>query len=444
MCSIIGCNFEIKDLEYVNHFLKFRGPDHTSVHTRESWQFVQNLLSITGDFTPQPFTSDDGNIVCIFNGEIYNYDELGDYKSDGECLIPLYEKYGFDFVKHLDGEFAILIVDFSKRIILASTDVFSTKPLWLGKNGDKIMFASYESALERANFRNRFKMPANKAVVFDLETIKPIYNTSLYVFDLNQHKESYDDWLAAWKSSIYKRTKNIRERIFIGLSSGYDSGAMACELQNQGVDFKTYTIEAEETKHILSARFRRHNKPFEYVRFTRQRFEECKKILTERCENFTYRFYNHQESVYSDKASAGMAHICSLANEDNIKIYLSGQGADEIYGDYGFGGRKIYQHSSFGGQYPQDLENHFPWRSFYEGTQVSYLAKEESVSGGFGIEGRYPFLDTKLVQEFLWLSNDLKNKTYKSVIHEYLKENNYPFDEGVKIGFSCDKNLKES
>jgi asparagine synthetase B (glutamine-hydrolysing) len=68
MCSIIGCNFEIKDLEYVNHFLKFRGPDHTSVHTQESWQFVQNLLSITGDFTPQPFTSDDGNIVCIFNG----------------------------------------------------------------------------------------------------------------------------------------------------------------------------------------------------------------------------------------------------------------------------------------------------------------------------------------------------------------------------------------
>ena len=441
MCSIIGCNFQIENLDHVNHFLKFRGPDHTSIHTQEKWTFVQNLLSITGEFTPQPFVSKDGNIVCIFNGEIYNYDKFGDYKSDGECLIPLYEKYGFDFVKYLDGEFAILVADFSKRIFLASTDVFATKPLWIGKDGEKIMFSSYESALERSGFKFRHKLPANKTVVIDLDTNKPVYNVGVYNFDLNQHKDTYDGWLDAWTESIRKRTKNLREQIFIGLSSGYDSGAIACELQNQGVDFKTYTIEAEETKSVLLKRFERHQKPFEYVHFTRDRFIECQEMLTERCENFMYRFYNQGESVYSDKASAGLAHICSLANIDNIKIYLSGQGADEIYGDYGFGGRKIYQHSSFGGLYPDNLENHFPWRSFYEGTQVSYLAKEESVSGGFGIEGRYPFLDTKLVQEFLWLKPELKNKTYKSVIHEYLKKNNYPFDEGVKIGFSCDRNL---
>ena len=54
--------------------------------------FIHNLLSITGNFTIQPFI--ENNIICLYNGEIYNY---GDYKSDGECLIPLYKKHGFDF-----------------------------------------------------------------------------------------------------------------------------------------------------------------------------------------------------------------------------------------------------------------------------------------------------------------------------------------------------------
>ncbi len=442
MCSIIASNFPLTDLDNINYFLKYRGPDHTSSVQIEDWTLVQNLLSITGEFTPQPFTNNDNSIYCIFNGEIYNYQDLGDYTSDGFCIIPLYEKYGIEFAKHLDGEYAIIVIDLSQRLLVATTDVFATKPLWLGKHQDKIMLSSYESALKRAGLTNTIKLPANKTVSLDLDTLQPKQNNVIYTFDLNQHKDTYDDWLLAWENSIAKRTKNLRERIFIGLSSGYDSGAIACELQKQNIDFKTYTIQAVEKEDILKARFERHQKPFEYVHFTRERFEECKKILTERCENFVYRFYNDGESVYTDKASAGLAHICSLANTDNIKIYLSGQGADEIYGDYGFNGKKIYNHSSFGGRYPANLQDHFPWKSFYDGTQVSYLAKEENVSGGFGIEGRYPFLDTQLVQEFLWLSNDLKNKTYKSVIHEYLMRNDYPFDKGVKIGFSCDRNLK--
>ena len=49
---------------------------------------------MTGDFTKQPFCED--NIVCLYNGEIYNYKEFGDYKSDGLCLIDLYKEHGVD------------------------------------------------------------------------------------------------------------------------------------------------------------------------------------------------------------------------------------------------------------------------------------------------------------------------------------------------------------
>ena len=85
--------------------------------------------------------------------------------------------------------------------------------------------------------------------------------------------------------------------------------------------------------------------------------------------------------------------------------------------------------------FPKNLNTIFPWNSFYKSSQESYLAKEEYSSGMWGIETRYPFLDKDVVQEFLWLSPDLKNKNYKSVLHEYFINNNFPFDEGRKVGF---------
>jgi asparagine synthetase B (glutamine-hydrolysing) len=127
--------------------------------------------------------------------------------------------------------------------------------------------------------------------------------------------------------------------------------------------------------------------------------------------------------------------ICDQARSEGFKIYLSGSGADEIISDYGYGGNKIFPHSNFGGLFPEDLSTIFPWASFYGSTMQSYLAKEEYVSGSYGIEGRYPFLDRDVVQEFLWLTADLKNSKYKSCIDEYLMRNQYPYQAGVKTGF---------
>ena len=132
-----------------------------------------------------------------------------------------------------------------------------------------------------------------------------------------------------------------------------------------------------------------------------------------------------------------MAYICNQGKHEGQLIYLSGSGADEIFSDYGFDGIKHFRHSTIGGKFPEDLETIFPWKNFYDNTQRAYLMKEEYVSGAHGIEGRYPFLDTQVVQEFLWLKPELKNSNYKSVLHDYLIKNNYPFDEKQKVGFNC-------
>ena len=71
----------------------------------------------------------------------------------------------------------------------------------------------------------------------------------------------------------------------------------------------------------------------------------------------------------------------------------------------------------------------------YVSQSRSYSAKEEYVAGSYGIESRYPFLDKEVIQEFLWLKNDIKNLHYKSVLYYYLKKHNYPFTENEKVGF---------
>ena len=146
---------------------------------------------------------------------------------------------------------------------------------------------------------------------------------------------------------------------------------------------------------------------------------------------------NYHESPIFTITNYLQNFLAEHISKKKYKVVLSGSGADETISDYGFNKVKHYGHSTIGGYFPEDLTSVFPWKNFFGNTQRAYLMKEETVTGTWGVEGRYPFLDKQVVQEFLWLSNDLKNKHYKSVIHNYLTSNNYPFEENQKVGFNC-------
>ena len=445
MCSILVTNKNLSNFEEVNKFLKLRGPDLTNKMTINGVNFVHNLLHMTGDMKPQPFVHDD--IVCLFNGEIYNYKSFGDFSTDGECLIPLYLEHGTNFAKILDGEFCICLIDFNKDIIFITSDTFSTKPIWYCFEDNQFGVASYESALKQLGFSNTVKLKANTTIIRKLSSLmNNQWNQTLYDFDLNQHKKSYDAWTLAFKDSIKKRYSGSNQKSFIGLSSGYDSGAICCELINQKVDFHAYSLIGKENENVLHARHQLINngisKAFLF-RATNDDYHTCQYHLYNNVEDFKYKIsssssnYNeHSLSVRNDGGSNGLAFISSKAKTNDRKIYISGQGADEILSDYGFQGRKIYPHSNFGGLFPNDLSSIFPWNSFYESSQLSYLMKEEYISGSFGLEGRYPFLDRQLVQEFLLLDVKLKNINYKAPIYNYLMENKFPFSKEEKIGFN--------
>ena len=438
MCGFSVSN--IGNLKSSNNYCQKRGPDITNVKKINGIEFLHNLLHITGEVTPQPLIKED--IVCVFNGEIYNYKSFGDYNSDGECIIDLYQTRGETFVKELDGEFAICLIDFKNQKLIISVDTFSCKPLWYEINKNKFCIASYNSQLTGLGFTNGKKLKSNTTLVFNLLTLMQTSSYENRTFDIRQYKTTFDDWLSAFSRSISKRTANTEQGMFVGLSSGYDSGAITCELEKQKVSFKAYSIVNTENPLIMEERLKLVTDSEAFDLSTTE-FNHWQKELDDNCENFEYGSSKRRYNIKEDQASKGLAAICHRANQEKRKIYFSGQGADEIISDYGFGGQKIYKHSGFGGLFPENLNGFFPWHSFYDGTQIQYLNKEEYVAGHFGIETRYPFLDNDLVQEFLWLSHKLKNSKYKSCLHEYLTKNNFPFEPSEKRGFNVGQKKKK-
>jgi asparagine synthetase B (glutamine-hydrolysing) len=436
MCSFLGTNRKTSRLDSVNYFQQFRGPDVTNVYSHGNATLVHNLLSITGQVTPQPFVKN--GVAIIFNGEIYNHSEFGKFDSDGEALIPAYEKFGYSYAEHLDGEFAIAIIDHDRDVLVLSTDTFGTKPLWFAFENGTYGVSSYKSSLDKLNFSAPSRFPSNATRVYSLKDLSLLEEHAVHTFDLRQHKNNYSDFIRAFQESVKKRSLGVTKKIFLGLSSGYDSGAIACELEKQNVEFKVFSIEGGENKEIIDARLH-HHKYAEKFELTIQDFITAKHHLKKYSEDVFMSILPERGRggyVSDNTGAVGLSEICRRARDEGYRVLFSGQGADEIFSDYGFNGKKYAKHSSFGGKFPEKLESVFPWRNFFEGTQRAYLDKEEYVAGSWGIETRYPFLDTAVVQEFLSLTPECKNAFYKAPLHEYLKQNSYPFLENEKAGFS--------
>lgn len=388
-----------------NFYIQKRGQDLTNQVVKYGFTFVHNLLSITGQFSPQPYEDKENDIVCLYNGEIYNHKFT---RSDGENLIPLYKKYGVDFPKYLDGEWAIALYDFKNKLAVFASDLFATKPLW--RNG--LECASYKSGV------GGHKIPANsiEIVYFDGREEKK----TICDWDLNQHKDSYEDWIAAFEKAVKERAV---PGCFMGVSSGYDSGAIVCALLKLGVDFKAYILPGYEDQKVLEQRMKLLNN-YQYFK-SKEDFILEPEWVKNNIEDFSYKISG--KHLKNDSASLGLSKICRDAHGEGRKVYLSGQGGDEIYADYAL---RPYL-STFKGKFPDKL---YLWNNFYEGCQYSYLGKEEYVSGSHSIETRYPLLDREVVQEFLNLSPELKNRNYKAPLYEYLTRNNFPFAYGKRGG----------
>jgi asparagine synthetase B (glutamine-hydrolysing) len=441
--------------------IRMRGPDYSGykfISTPRAYHLTlaHSLLDISGKAVRQPYCEAYfPDCFLLFNGEIYNFKEYSKASSDTSSLLDLYLDGHLEIPAKLLGEYVFVIVDKKRLTVDLYTDTFLTKPCFIARsdNPNEFGLASYPSALERLGFRNICRAEPNSHYRFQLldHGLSFQYKFPNTAFDLDPKYSTYERFFECLIESVRLRATHGAHLPALSLSSGYDSGAISLALNLSGQRYQTISVHSGENEDIIAQRIALNAKDgIDHISLDPVGKSAARSISADIESHFEPFEYAHSDGgrllkLHQDQGSIGAYIVARELKQREIRVNLSGAGGDEIYSDYGHAGVKFEKHSEFGGLFPEKINSIFPWKKFYGDTQRSYLFKEEIVFGHFGIESRYPLLDRNLVQEFLWLEPDLKNREYKAPLAAFMRKYDYPFDPGKKLGFNTKKtNLLKS
>lgn len=366
MCGFVGFT-NTKDnsnriIEDMMDKIRHRGPDSGGKYTDEDIALGFRRLSIiditeSGD---QPIYNEDRSKVLLFNGEIYNFKSIREElvakghifttKTDSEVLLHGYEEYGEKLLDKLRGMFAFVIWDTKTKELFGARDFFGIKPLYYAVMGDTFMFGSEikaflahpdfkkelnETALENyltfqysptneTFFKNVYKLPA--AHCFKYKNGK--LDVKRY-WDISFNADEKPD-MDEWVNRISDTFKNSVEAhkiadVEVGsfLSSGVDSSYVASVAN---VD-KTFTVgfgEDEKYNEIGWAK--------EFSQYIGK--ENISKVISpEEYWGNIKRIQYHMDEPLADPSCIALYFVCNKASE-YVKVVLSGEGADEIFGGY--------------------------------------------------------------------------------------------------------------
>ena len=365
MCGIAGFTNKISNadevIEKMMEAIKHRGPDSGGKHVDSGIALGFRRLSIIDLSTgSQPLYNEDRSLVLTFNGEIYNYRELRDEliaaghcfstNTDSEVLLHGYEEWGKDMLPKLRGMFAFVIWNSNNQELFGARDFFGIKPLYYTKMGESFIFGSeIKSFLLHPDFKKELNETAlENYLTFQYSPCEETFFKGVYKL-LPAHWFSYRDgefrteryWsinfeadekpdLDEWVERISETFKNSVEAhkiadVEVGsfLSSGVDSSYVAAVAN---VD-KTFTVgfgEDEKYNEIGYAK--------EFSKYIGK--ENISKVITpeEYWDTFPKIQY-HMDEPLADPAAVALYFVCKLASE-RVKVVLSGEGADEIFGGY--------------------------------------------------------------------------------------------------------------
>ncbi len=435
MCGFLVTNIHL-NIASINENLVRRGPDFVGLSSIDGINFCHTLLSITGELTPQPYVGQDS--ITVLNGEIYSFHQKvtsGD--SEAKLLGKAIMADPDHFFSDLDGEFAYVTYSLKEKKLYFGGDLFMTKPIYFGLSEKGFGICSYSSPLQSLGLTT-IRLRPNTIYTFDIVNGK-IESKLGYRWDLRPTKNSFDFWLEAFIKSVAKRTVVFKNKSsLVPLSSGYDSGAVMCVLDNFVTNgpFNVFCFLQNENLSVLKERLQYGTGKSVFVKrnLVDEELIEVKSKINSQTEDFWYgqNCLDKQTDGKQDSGAIGMYYMLEkMKSIRNIKVQISGQGGDEIMSNL--------QSYRFGQPNPRffskRLNESFPYANFYDGANSSYLNKEEVVAGSLGIETRYPFLDKAVVQEYLSLRSDLKNKNYKAPLHELFELTNYPYCQ-EKRGFN--------
>lgn len=365
MCGIVGFinkdnpDFKAATIEAMMDKIYHRGPDSCGHFTDDTIALGFRRLSIIDlEGGMQPIYNEDKSLVIIFNGEIYNYQEIREdllkkghifsTNSDTDVIIHGYEEYGTAIVDKLRGMYSFVIYNTKTKEAFGARDIFGIKPFYYGTINDTFFFGSeIKSFLPHPSFKKELNKTALKPyLTFQYNPLKETFFKGIFklepgsYFTMKDGKfetvKYYDFKFCVKDDSFENTTKKIDEllresvkyhrisdvKVGSFLSSGIDSSYITSILHPD----KTFTVGFE-------------NKAFDET----DSAKALSKMLN--IENINTvvspdEFFDNLKEIqyYSDEAHANLSavplYFLSKLTREHVTVILSGEGADELFGGY--------------------------------------------------------------------------------------------------------------
>jgi asparagine synthase (glutamine-hydrolysing) len=340
--------------------LVHRGPDSEGTFVDGGVGLAARRLAIIDlDSGDQPIANEDGTVTVVQNGEIYNYRELSRElaraghvfrtRSDTEALVHAYEEWGLAFAKRLRGMFAVAIWDASRRRLMLARDRFGIKPLYYRVDGDSLAFASELDALPQGEldldaleaflafnsipaplsiFREIRKLPAGHVLTWEdgrVELDRYARPGPLPARHDADEAELVEECRARLADSV--RAHLVADvPVGVLLSGGVDSGALAAlAAQESSEPVRTFSIGFAESSfdELPGARAVAERYGTRHRELVLQ--PNAALLLPALAEAF--------DEPFADSSALPTYLVSKLAAED-VKVALSGEGGDELFGGY--------------------------------------------------------------------------------------------------------------
>ena len=467
MCGIV-CAFNIKgnndeirsNVLKMSQKVRHRGPDWSGIYSSKNAILAHERLAIVDPTSgKQPILSEDGLKVIAVNGEIYNHKNLkktftSSYnfrtESDCEVILALYENKGVDFLNNLNGIFAFALYDSSKDRYLIARDHMGIIPLYMGWDDDNIFYVSSElKSLEGVCGKIELFPPGHYLLSDSSELVK-WYKPDWISHNSVKNSETSIKAIHDSLSAAVKRQLMSDVPYGVLLSGGLDSSitsALAKKFASKRVEsddkqdawypqLHSFSVGLKDAPDLKAAKIvADHIGTIHHeINFTIQEGIDAIRDVIYHLETY---------DITTIRASTPMYLMARAIKSLGIKMVLSGEGADELFGGY------LYFHKA-----PNAKEFHEETvRKLDKLHQYDCLRANKSLAA-WGIEGRVPFLDKEFIDIAMTINPEdkmIKNgRIEKWVLREAFKDylpksvlwrQKEQFSDGV--GYSWIDSLKE-
>ena len=378
MCGIVGeyifnTNYNNHNIDLLLDQIKTRGPDYSGSFVDKCISLGHSRLSIIdlSASSNQPFEDKDTQLTMVYNGCIYNYKELRKdlvkkgyfFKTSGdtEVVLKSYQEWGYDCLKKFEGDFAIAIWDSSNRKLFLARDRFGVKPLYFSNNKNFFRFGSNLQSiiakkdinleLDNQSLHMHFSLhsvvPAPKTIFKNIKKVPPGHylvvssdqkiSTKAYwkldsssqselITDENEAKEEIKSLLI---NAVEKRILASDIDVGVLLSGGLDSSLIVALANEHFPNLKTYSIGFEDDADEKGNEFFYSDQIAEQFQTNHEKIIiDNKSVLSRLPEAFKAM----SEPMVAQDAIA--FYMLSELVSKEVKVVLSGQGADEGFAGY--------------------------------------------------------------------------------------------------------------